>query len=375
MLPLGELTQARSRQISVGLNRSGSASFTIPMNDDLGQMIYPHIHGMIAYRIGSTGVKMIWSGYVNTIDEDIANNKMTVNCVGWQDRLAKRFPHQNLTYANQDDAVIIQNLLGEANGQLSGEYVASTTSIVMADGITLSWPSGSSPNVSTFMKYGGTLPNEGVGGSTAYTTTSRSATFTKYQTSILQAIQQITEIENACDMWVHPASRQIYIFRKRRTIRTSVIFGFQWGPSNVAAFGRQIDGSTTDNMHIVVGAVGTTPAYQSNVPSQSQYGPLEEFSTLSDVTVNSTLQAYASAEVAVKAQPRQLMSLQPFNWTLDGSVPEPFVDYDIGDQVVLVANAPPRIAINQQVRIFGMSFSIDEEDNEKIGPLQIYPGS
>lgn len=373
LLPLGDLTQARNKQISVALNRSGSASFSIPMDDELGSIIYPHSHALLAYRNGSLGPKLVWSGGVNTIDEDIAGNRMTVNCVGWLDRLAKRVPHQDLIYNAIDDGQIVQNLLAEANGISTGEYV-SGSAFTVADGITMNWPAGSSPNLPTWIKWGGTLPNEGPGGATAYATSSRSASYTRYQTSILQAIQQLSEIENGCDFWIHPASRQLYVYRKRRRVLPNVVFGFQWGPENVAQLNRQLDGSTLDNLHIVTGATGSTPSYQADTTSQQQYGVMEEYTTLSDVAITGTLQAFASAEVAVRSQPRQLFSMTPFNWTSENAVPEPFVDYDIGDQVSFSAVAPPRIQIAQQVRVFGMQFTIDEEDNERIGQLQIYPG-
>ena len=66
--------------------------------------------------------------------------------------------------------------------------------------------------------------------------------------------------------------------------------------------------------------------------------------------------------------------MTPFNWFPESSVPEPFVEYDLGDQVRFVAKHAARVNVNQQVRIFGISVSIDEEGNEKMGQVQLYPG-
>ena len=108
--------------------------------------------------------------------------------------------------------------------------------------------------------------------------------------------------------------------------------------------------------------------------SQILYGPFEEVYALSDVTSQDILWSYAGAEVLLKKDPRQLHIITPGQWTEDNSVPEPFVDYDIGDQVAFTAKSLPRVSIAQQVRIFGISVSVDEEENEKLGQMQLYPG-
>jgi hypothetical protein len=69
-----------------------------------------------------------------------------------------------------------------------------------------------------------------------------------------------------------------------------------------------------------------------------------------------------------------MFSFTPFPWTDGSSVPEPFVDYRIGDRVRLVAKHDPRIDVNTNVRIFGINVGISEEDNEALGQLQVYPG-
>ena len=74
LLNLGELTQARDRQLQLVLDRSGSLSFNIPMSDVLGSQIYPIEYAVKAYRSGSRGLKLVWSGYVNTVEEDALND-------------------------------------------------------------------------------------------------------------------------------------------------------------------------------------------------------------------------------------------------------------------------------------------------------------
>jgi hypothetical protein len=392
LLPLGELTQARGRTLSLKLNDAGSASFNIPMNDDLGQFIQPYTHSIIAYRKGSTGTLAVWSGYVNTIEEDITNNRMTVNCVGWLQRFAKSIVHKDYLFQAVEDGTIIYSLVTSASNPgvadpslLSAyEFGSAQNSAVHFDGASVMWPSGSKPNTPTWVKWGGSLPNEGAGGSTAYVASAgRNVSYSKYQTNTLQAIMDMVNLESGCDIDIDVLTRQFFVYRKKQRVRDgsnpaqpAVIFGYGWGPSNVSSVSRQLDGSTVVNSLIVVGGTASTPAISSDQPSQTAYGFIEEMASLSDLSglnANQTLLYYANAEVAIRKTPRQLYSLTPFNWTSGSSVPEPFVDYRIGDVVRLGINAKPRLQTQLGVRVFGMSFNIDEEGNEKIGALQVSP--
>lgn len=398
---LGELTQARDRQLQLVLNKSGSLSFNIPMSDPLGQLIYPHEYAVKAYRQGSTGLKLIWSGYVNTVEEDALSDRMTVSCVGWYDRLTKRLLHKETHWEQVDDATIVKDLLAHANlGLAEGEFPADVSHLAMpdvpGDPWTVYWPQGSSPNTPTWIKWGGTRPDGHTGGAPyqdlttiitdATKTPPKTAARTQptvpaFQTVIATLMQTFSDTENGYDWWIDPATREFFVYRHRRRVRDDVVFGYRFGPSNVAAFGRQIDGSTLANYGLATGPanlrgqqVSSYEIYDHDT-SMSSYGPFEEVYSISDATSKDVLDAYAYGEIALKAYPRQLNSVTPFNWTDQNSVPEPFVEYDLGDQVRFIAKQPPRISINQAVRIFGISVSIDAEGNEKLGQLQIYANS
>ena len=101
-------------------------------------------------------------------------------------------------------------------------------------------------------------------------------------------------------------------------------------------------------------------------------GIVEEVANLSDAKNSDILQYYAAGEVAVRSSPRKTYSITPFPYFTNGRVPEPFVDYDIGDIVTLSAKWGKRINIEgEPLRVFGMSFNIDEEGNERPGPLEL----
>lgn len=363
--PLGELTQARGRQFSVIHNRPGSGGFSIPMDNELAQSIWPLQSALRVFRTGSTGQQEVWSGYCATIDEDVSNNRMTCNFVGWQERLNKRVLRRQKIYSAQDDGAIIQDLLAEANIDPPPW------------GSDFTFPAGSVPNTPTWLQWGGFLPDEGIGGATAYTTQTRNYTLQQFA-SVGQSIQQLTEIENGCDLFIDPTTRALYVQRRRRRIKNDVVFGFQWGPNNIQQLNRQIDSSTVVNWMLATGGGGLQGGESQDATSQGLYGPIEEVANLSDVAganATSILLAYSGAEVVVRSNPRQIFNLVPFSWTSESAVPEPFVDYRVGDQVKLVAKHAARLNVNTGVRVFGMNVSIDEEGNERLGALSLSPGS
>ena len=94
---IGELSQARDKKLEIVLNKPGAASFTYPMDADYAGLIYPFKTGIKAMRwnrVASQVAKQavwdcMWSGYVLPIDESVTDNRMSVSCVGWLQRLGQ----------------------------------------------------------------------------------------------------------------------------------------------------------------------------------------------------------------------------------------------------------------------------------------------
>ena len=363
---IGELSQARDKKLDVVLGRPGAATFSYPMNSDYAALINPFKTGIKAmlYNRNTAIWDCMWSGYVLPINEAVSNNRMSISCVGWLTRLGRRMVRRDKTYSGVDDGVIIEDLLAEMNANPSP-----------GDGYLIPTPAGSTPNTPTWMTWGGVQPNEGVGGATAYVPTVRSKKVPKYS-HVLPVVEELQQIENGGDIVVDPLTRVATWHRRYRRVKDDVVFGFQWGPQNVREFGRDIESDSQINYIVATGASGTTPQYAEDVAKQNEIGMLEENVVLSDVTDNNILLTYAGAEQIIRGNGHITYSVTPFPVvpTSRGNVPEPFIDYRLGDQVRLTAVHSPRINIRgQAIRIFGISISIDENGVATLGPLQVAP--
>ena len=362
---IGELSAASSKKLEFVLNKPGAAGFTYPMNAEYASLIQPFKTGIKAMRYNRATKlwECHWSGYVMPIDETVEANRMTVSCVGWLNRLAKRLIRREMLFNSIDDGEIVRQLLAEVN-------LATAP-----DGYNVPTPAGSTPNTPTWLSWGGTQPNEGVGGATAYVTTPRNKTVAQY-TSVLSVIEELNNIENGGDIVVDPLTRAVTWHRRYRRVNDNAVFGFQWGPQNARAFSRNIETDSQINYIVVNGAPGTTPQYMDDKPQQSEIGLLEENVALSDVKDNTVLLAYAGAEIIVRSNGHITYGITPFPVSEHErtTVVEPFIDFRLGDQCRLTAVHPPRVNIRgQAIRLFGFSIDIDDNGLSTLGPLQVAP--
>jgi hypothetical protein len=381
---IGELTAASGKSLSLAHNAAGSSSWDYPMTRELSPYIQAYNTCMSAERynwratqamnLGGTPGQVwdwIWSGYVLPIKEDWTSDMMSVQCVGWMQRLNVRMLRRDKAYTNSDDAPIIQDLLAEMN----------LTSAPQPDGTTYPVPvvAGSSPATPTWMGWGGTLPNQGVGGATAYVPrASITLNKTKYQ-MVMPIIDEITGFENGCDWKLDPKTRLLYIYRKRCTVRDQVL-AFRWGPNNLGQFSRDIAADQKANYWLTTGSQGVQSGMMDDTADQSVNGLIEGLSQWTDQNNTGNLILNSGAEILMRKNGRITYGITPFYYVGDinrtpNSVPEPFVDYDpTCDELKLSAYHPMRgkISLNT-VRCFGCTVSIDEENNEQLSQLQVAP--
>jgi hypothetical protein len=385
---IGELTGASGKSLTLAHNTPGSANWDYSMSDELARYIQPINTCISAERynwratlaMNNAGTRgqvwdWIWSGFVLPLDEDWTGDRMKVSCVGWAQRLAMRQIKRDKTYTNSDDGPIFKDLLDEMNLAAFPDVSAYPVPTV----------AGSNPATPTWMQWGGMVPNEGVGGATAYVPRSNiSLTKTKNQ-FVLPIYGELSGFENGADWSLDPKTRSLYIHRKHCTRHEgisapAVIVAFKWGPNNLAQFSRNVAADQKANYVLVTGAPGVTAGYSDNKPDQDVNGLIESLTQWTDAKDNSVLMAEAAAQIIMRKDGKVTYGITPFVYSGDvdappTSVPEPFVDYNpVGDEILLKASHPVRGDIPMGVvRSFGVTVTIDEENNEQLGQLQVAP--
>lgn len=373
---IGELHQARGKSLNLALNTPGSASFTYSFEGNLAADIEVISTGIMAYRRGSSDTyQLVWSGYINEINEDVNEGTMSVSAVGWFERLNKRIARQDVLYKSQYDYNIIvgSGFSIPSGGVASGimhiaNKTATASGYTIASG-TVPVVSGSNPNTPTWL-------NPGV-----YSAGMRSGVPSSQDLSIKQdssfgeAIMTLVNQENGCDVYVDPATRALNVYGKKGSVKGEVYFGYNWGPDNIKQFSRST--TTSDIANYLVGRATGVTAQSINTASGSlnDFGLFEDHIDITLKTANAdVLKFYTAAEYLFRSDPRTnpTYSVSPYPYTIGSSVPEPFNDYDIGDVVRFRAISPPRVNVNGSFRVFGLNISITDDGNENIDSLSVY---
>lgn len=399
MSRIGVLKQAKGRSVNVMVGKHGEAGFTYPLDGEYAANIIPYQTGILAERFNWRMTEArrqaglygqiwdpIWSGYVLPIAEDLTASRMTVSCIGWTGRLAKRLiRNRNMFWNNVDDGAIIRDILQHLNGLPAfgdPSYVVEHSAGVQSklyvsppgDGYTIWWPLGASPNTPTCLKWGGLLPDDGFGGSASYVPALRNFKVEQYNYG-WPYIENLMNIENGCDIHVDPVQRTLSVHRRYRRVKDEIVIGFAGLPRNAAAFSRQNDADKIVNYFLAQGEAIVTPQFAHDLTSQTTIGPIEEVQQLGGVTDIGVLLAYAGAEILVRGNGVVTYGVTPFAYTPTNGVPEPFVEYREGDQIRVSAKAGKRPPVDRQaVRVFGLNVSIDDDTgNEKLQQLQLSP--
>ena len=259
---IGELMAAKSRHLTLALDKAGSASFDMTMHHILADQIQPITTCIIAYKYNQP----MWSGPVWTIDENITSATMTVSAVGWFELLNHRILHDQKSYISTVGGSIALDLLNTTNAFAPTRIISDATHVT--------------------------------------DTQVRSRDYARWQ-NIGAAITELSEIENGFDFVIDPITRTMS-FYPSPTLggpnpptpvwhdQQSVVFGYGWGPDNVAQFQRQTDSSTLMNTIYVSGKNGTYGP-GTDAASIAAYGAFEEQVSLSDVADRNVLTAFGAA--------------------------------------------------------------------------------
>lgn len=343
---LGELTNAKSRSVTLGLNQMPTASFTLPVmhpmspylsNDDWDGLLK-------CYRVSSGGSRSLqFHGPVITSNEigDASGPpsiSVTASSPLW--RLGFRTLGTSPTGWSKGDATTTFDLT-----EIAFQILADAN----AEGYT------------------------GIQAGTR-TTTEQGAAGTYYIKPALQALAEISTGLNSFDFEVVPteptnvgqAWPQIGTFNALSVIgvnRPDSIFEFGTTKANVTSYTRQLD-----RTNLLTRAYINQPAAtdhsgvlaSSDAAAESVRGVFSGLVDDGGTTWNVLRQAIADENVMVRHKARQLVTILPYV----NAKPEPLVDYFIGDFVrfrIYVSNLP---RLDASLRVWGITFGIDDNGNE-----------
>jgi hypothetical protein len=329
MQPLIGLERAATnRSLSVRFNGTGSATFTTSLHSPAARYLKPWNTALLV-EFG-TGVDRvpIWSGPLKPRERQRPQDTVTVSATGWKEKLDRRVTRSRLTYTNVLDGQIAANLIDHVNGF---------------------YPTRVTPGT--------------IGGSAARTRT------IERDASIGQEIDRLVNLEHGFDWQIDPITRQFNTFARRGTDRSdNVRLAYDLPPYNLESFQEALDSENLVNRHISVGRFAR--ALSEDFASMSDMDLLsEQVERLSDVTDATILAAYSAVEVAFRAYPRPVYTVTPKALD-DPNVPVPFIDFDLGDTIHLLAHMPDDDNIDALVRFFGCDMQIDDNGSVKITSMQ-----
>jgi hypothetical protein len=323
----GELTKAKNRSLTMALNKAGSFSFTMPLEDNSISSDLEEVNTCVLIYFQD---ELVWSGPVWTIEEQTPNT-INVGCVGWFQELEKRiinptWCHPTLSYVNVDASAIVFDLLFRTNQENGGNVTSGS----------------------------------------AVPTQLRTRSYSPYST-IASEIQALSNIEAGFDFYIDPSTRLLNIYDRLGEDRIHV--NFEYG-TNVNSASRRSDSARIVNRIFVYGSGGTTAQVSEDHESIARYGLFEESISLSDVTDNTILAAFGQAELAVRAWPQRFISFEPRRYLLSPRDPLLFQDFNIGDTVYATIKKNRFDVSRQAVRVFGATLNWDDAGNVHLTSVQ-----
>ncbi len=335
---LGVFTQARNRKLSVVLNRSGTFSCSMPLDHSETSALRtstPYLGAVEVFKNKTS----IWSGFLQNIDDDFVSGTRNLTYVGWGELLRKRFISTATTLS--DD---ISNIASAAISSTNANWY---TGIVLGSafqvGLTVSRTLNPGDNIADLL-------------------------------------QQMSDVENGYDYqfyiqrdpFLQPLAPIIeyLIIPKTGSSKPNAIFELG---RNVLAMNRSYDGTALANFVQVNGSSSVAPGAAWEQQSLETYGLLQDWITLGDVNSNDVLNAYANVEVMLRRNGKAMWQLTPVPSDGSGRVPEPFINYGLGDIIYVTAK---RGAFNEQkiaLRVFGYDIEIGDDGSERVTNFQVSP--
>lgn len=364
----GEIQKATARKVTLPHLRLPTASCTVQLEDPLADTLANTDCLLKCYRIDPTGTKTLaFIGPVVTAEENgsSAGHSLAITAVGPFWRLTKRIiPQSKLAPGAQFGAPGTPVVLGQAAQDIL--YA------VNQDNFT-----GISNNAQTATTTGWAGPwwNKNAGEAVA----ELAAGLNTFEFTVLTS--EPTSV-GGVGGWP-----QIGMLKTAPTIgqsRPDAVFEYGTTRANVTEYKRIVsrDGLLTNAIISVQGwpnsvpldsvglpytqlqrVGGGTTIFAPSAPTSADItarGLLEEVVDDAGVLDDATRAYMADYQIAVRKQPRELITFQP----APNASPKPLIDYEVGDIVRARAVISGTLRFDALFRIWGISFDIDDNGNE-----------
>jgi hypothetical protein len=356
---------ATGKQLRYRLNRPAELSFTVPADDarintvhsDGDPYLWPMSRVVKGYRLEGTStwtLRYVGLVYQMQVEADSDKATIAVTCFDMQQtlyhRLARRTSSSQAT-AGDLNTVTYSAIAGNLIAKQQVDQTISTA--------------GAGTRIQTT--------------GTFATTSNQTLTFEEGMT-VGEALERLTDTRTM-DVLFDPVDGVSGVFATmgvaaaRGTTRADAIFGYDTATYNVASLRWMVDGGELANDVRVAGPRPTTGStwttYQAtDATSITKHGRFESWRAADpDVSGATFLQFLADAELLLRKNPRQYLSITPFA----ERAPDPFTGYFLGDTISVYASTNIGRAISGTQRVYELAIDVDDNGFERVGEIVTGP--
>lgn len=349
--PVGEVLNAKSRQVTLGLNKIDTMSFVVRLDNPLANELASCAGYVKAYRDGD----IMFHGPLISAEEtgDANGGSIAINAAGIGWMLTKRLAGKSATgtvYSTPTDrAAIVADLISTADT----ESVLHIGVGPAAAASSVTYTAGPYRPISEIL-------------------TELSASYNGFDWRILPA-------ENWNGGVTGPLLGSWTAAPRIGTQQDNAVF--EWGYAvngNVATYTRSTTRDTqADKVYHYTSNGPDAPGFAT--VSASDAGAISEWGLMEDVAqadiVDAGLRsALVQQHIAVRSEPRQVINFTPhIDPQNTGRLPRFGDDWDIGDTIRARAVYRNSVRIDALMRVWGVSFSLDDSNGMERLTLQLAP--
>lgn len=373
-VPVGEVLNAKEREVNIALSRVDTASFSIRADNELADAIMT-LEGHV--KIYRDELLMYYGGLLTATEEGTDSGaRISVTSAGPGWALQHRYPNKTsapvLFGASTDRADIVASLIDGLHTQFAVYDIPdpSLRAIVLAGypatvAISLYNGIGYVPiDVTTLPISSGSSvvynipPNK----SMLDILTELSASSSGFEWRFLP-FDNVDPTSN----WLQLDSNfiaQMTAAPALGTDRPEVVFEFGTGKLNVKKYTRVKDRTTQANwvQHVIENVPEAAPPFAEDALSRATWGVVDDYAQ-ADITDTTLRQSLVDEHIAVRAYPRETIEFTPDS-NFDGRIPVLGVDYDVGDTVYGRAVSDGLQRYNGAFRVWGAKINLDDADVE-----------